>query len=655
MSLSEEQSVDRFLQLLRDPSQPQWCADILLAEPTSRFAIFRHFKMERDTPALQVVETMFASKVAQKSILKYALQMLGKTRKDLREQHTAPYSAHLVFGSPDSTDIDVLYLVHDVESHVDMLSLAADMGALNAHLERQGYDTSVRDVDVVIAAVSDRGDIIATSKGTCEQLQNIVFYTQHYHNNDAAVRRLVRRSIAASEISIESMIGAAVKCWLDNLEHLVSDRQLYRDKLRSERRALYDQADMGKRIDFCLRSIALLATEETLQRSATARAHWQDARKSLFMKLLQVALLSNADQTEYNKCFLTHRVARLFPKLSADHLDYELSRGCAGSPCTETSSVTGDEEGTVGANWHLLLLAEQLKKAHNKVSLQNDISMWEHTEIDVNERNYLAAHGYSDRFWRLFCATPCNPSDELIEAFVLHHAEALAVNRTGCDGHISLNRLFAPATDKESFIKEENSFLLEEQRERIHWQAQRTGDWLTLLEFYSCGRGTGVVPFRGDCADHGAFLRHHWNLIRGCLGEMICVAFMEDHLGEFGLAPCQVEQVGMVVEEKCRIGARGASPDALIVSPNGEQVFSVEIKCLTGTFANNRDMRRASSLARKQAVRCSRILATANKPATERERYLFRGISVLMYMNDADCGASATPHSFSLHHRIESW
>ncbi len=82
----------------------------------------------------------------------------------------------VVYGSPDSTDIDVVLFVFEM---CNLDREHPDEHAISELLAPLGYATSRR-IDCNIAIVKN-GDIISTSRRNCKDVQNRVYYTWQYH------------------------------------------------------------------------------------------------------------------------------------------------------------------------------------------------------------------------------------------------------------------------------------------------------------------------------------------------------------------------------------------------------------------------------------------------------------------------------------------
>jgi hypothetical protein len=150
--------------------------------------------------------------------------------------------------------------------------------------------------------------------------------------------------------------------------------------------------------------------------------------------------------------------------------------------------------------------------------------------------------------------------------------------------------------------------------------AQRTPQWLRLLNHYSCGRNTGLIAYDGS-----DWVEFYYNLIRGSIIELFVM-----RNGDFSslVADAVPVTVGMLVKDRDVAGSIAIAPDLLLVRPNGETI-PVEIKCIPSAPSQNHDYRRAVKLAKCQIQTSLDIINGTVR----------RGIIVIVYVYEryGDC------------------
>lgn len=573
------EKVQLLLDLLKSK---QW--DIsLLFQGENRFSNYQKYKLNgRQLTQVELVKELFDRQKGQPvRLFKHAMELLGKTHQDLIQatQTPLPYWTHLIFGSPDSRDIDLVYFVQSTEDNKNLWGsdMIYDHQTLSQKLLQQGYLLENRDLDVTIAMIDENGNVERVSKGPCNAIQNIVWYTHQYHSANTGMPFPISRPIPIEDFDIRDNCRGIAKFILDYMEDLLTAEDY--QKIRSHRRVVYD-GGLIARTDFIRNQICPLINLEFPLSAIT-----EDRFKSLYMKLIQMLLMERGE-FEFNKC----RLAQHATTVDQEEVEWFLSRG---------------QRGKLGDNQSFGLLMEEFFRI---VEEESSVVIWE--ELPIAWRANPLAPEYDDNFWKLFQATPNEPSDELIEAFIERHAETFK------DGFElgSIGSLFIfPSSHEDQFP--------ENLREKIHFEAQRSSEWQDLLRFYKCGRNTGVPDLPSDCDTVEKFIRFYWNLIRGCLGEMIVQSISSQQLG---FPDHSNHSVGLLVEQKGVQGSPGMAPDLLLISNDKKEIIPVEIKCLTGEFVDNSKRRRGIYLAHKQVQQCMNLLESQ------------RGLIVFLYTNPND-------------------
>jgi len=571
----------------------------LLFKDESRFSNYQKYKLNgRQISDSQLVAELFGRQNGQPvRLFKHMMELLGKTHDDLIEatQTPLPYWTHIVFGSPDSRDIDLAYFVQSNEMNKSLWGpdMIYDHRVLKQKLRERGYDLEKRELDVTIVMIDSNGNIERTSKGACHNTQNIIWFTHHYHSGNQGMP--ISHPIPIEDFDVRDNCRSIAKFILDYTEDLVSSEDY--TKIRQARRQAYgSEADkkggLVARTKFIREQIYPL-----IDLQPPFSAVIQDRFKSLYMKLIQMSLMERS-QLEYNKCLLAQHVDGL---VDSQEAEWFLSRG---------------QRGKFGQNKSFGILMKEFFRIVEEESFLERL-VWKEIETGWSNSNPLAPE-YDDHFWRLFCESPDQPSEELIEAFLSRHAEAFGDDFNST----SIGSLFVfPSSNLEQFP--------EHIRHQIHCESQRSPEWQELLRFYKCGRNTGVPDRPAECDTAAKFVRFYWNLIRGCLGEMI----VQSLSGERIRFPDHTSQsVGLLVEEKGVKGTPGMAPDLLLV--NEEEVIPVEIKCLTGEFIDNSKRRRGIHLAHKQVQQCMRLLKSS------------KGLIIFLYTNPNDFKVYSTQISF---------
>lgn len=583
---TDSDAASLLLRRLRTDAHKGWDIDALFSDTDGRFARYKRYKTDGTMTNLSVLEQMLAAESRRPSVIKHALAALGKRRDELRrERPLIPYETHVVFGSPDSTDIDVAYCTHRDEWS-DLQQCRIDEQALHDALCASGYDLETRSVDTNIVIIDSKGDVKRTSKGSCYDTQNMLYYTHQYHAQSPGRPMPIERAIDVSDFDVQDKCRGVVKCFLDHLKPLVGEDRYA--AVRNDKKKVYEQGGLLVRARFVAQMVPYVLLDQQ-----TDCAPWADAMKTLHMKLAQMVLLEH-DQLEYNKRLLPEKTHALLPTVSVDQMRWYLTRGT---------------EGDRGTGACFAVLMEQFSSIVERECGDSETA-W-HTVPISTETNWLASR-YMGAFWHLFVKTPNEPSHDLVASFIEHHPQLHA--------HRTLNAIFAMPSDCTALPSQ----LIDQHVQR---EAQRSDAWRQLLEFYRCGRNTGVPPLPNDCTTTHEYVTFYWHLVRGALAEMVVQNALRPE--SIGLSDgYRKATVGLLVERKGTKGSLGIAPDLLLVSRDGSTVVPVEIKCLPHAMEQqNHDVRRAVRTARKQLQTAARILGSAPCTVTAD-----RGIVILACM-----------------------
>jgi hypothetical protein len=200
--------------------------------------------------------------------------------------------------------------------------------------------------------------------------------------------------------------------------------------------------------------------------------------------------------------------------------------------------------------------------------------------------------------WEEFLINPNAPTDAFIEEFIK------------CPNFRNIGPLF--------LMKSMNcDELPEEILSRTLVCDQRSPEWYLALDFYSCGTNQGIIPYVGDNA---GFVRHYYNLIRGCFAELLIISNINFNriIGE----KCMKISVGMIVEKFGVENMIGVSPDLLLMTAD-MNIIPVEIKCIRSSNITSSKVRREINLAKRQLKRCCELTQST------------KGLIILVHMVNA--------------------
>ncbi len=485
-----------------------------------------------------------------------------------------------IIGCPHSTDIDVVALVsrNDIDKEIDI-------DELKRQLNKIGYDTRSRPVDVNLIYVDKDGNLEWSEKGDIADTQNIIFDTWKHHKQ--AYPCVVARKVP---IDIKNKISAAGKFILDNMKVLIGKKE-YKIE-REKRKAVY--ANEKERLDY---AISLL--NKILHMSDDPR--WNDAIKSLTMKIIQIMINDRNQEMVYTK----EELANAFDMMYSGRRDnalWFLFRGKMGEYDENFLKI-------------LFLEFKHIAGLHPPKDLH-----W----VDVTIDTSINPTDLPNDLIADFISNPIEPTEAFIMKF-----EHLCPDR-------NINAMF--------HIHCQNTHLLSDTLKENHIIEidQRTEEWVRLLTFYLCGKNTGVHPYDGP-----EWVKFYYNLIRGSIVELFTI-----HTCDFSslLHESYIRiLVGLLVEQKGIEGTPAIAPDLILLTESGK-IIPVEIKCIEpssvhsshsvaepfrveGIFADNHHYRRAITLATKQIERAGKILGSNV------------GIIMLVYVSMIDGKAHFAPRA----------
>jgi hypothetical protein len=490
---------------------------------------------------------------------KFILRLINVSEDVIRPILILPINKFNVFGCPNSTDIDIAYVVDDqflIETarngfaKIDFVDLQTKLTAL-------GYINVTPDnLDINLVCIDSRGNLSTALKGS-KETQNIIYYTFHLHRQ--MYERLFDRTVT---IEMMDKIKATSKCVLDKLEHLLSVYEY--DQEYENRISAYNS---GSRIDY-VRNL-LLKKYDKFDRDVTTKKYF-DAMKTIVMKLIQIVLEYNSIY-KYTKIELAEEIEKLIPD-SKDNSMYFLFRGTMGVRNPKFFKT-------------LTMLYSEIV---NCVISEFD---WHNVPFDTSINATILPDDIITEFFK----SPLEPTDEFCKFY-----EKYFVSH-------SINKMFP--------IKTMNTDLLTPTfMEHVVMADKRSTEWTELLAFYTCGMNSSYKGLVLDESIHPA--KRYYNLIRCAIVKLTIIQTIELEIlqkviGEKYIVLGKVV-VGLIVEKLGKVGGYGCAPDLLIVVIDKEygkkKVIPVEIKCVPKKFNDSKEIYRAIKLARLQLNTISVIL-----------------------------------------------
>ncbi len=564
--------VEKLLTAFEDPNAKANGFDLTAAKQDSNSPIYYTALQycSPDASDIDILHVYFEHKKGKKRVVNI-LSYLGKEEGDIDNfRIIGPEEGVLIiFGSPDSRDIDCVIILF-IDGKYDLDHDKPDIDKVRSVLQQIGYDVENRTIDCGLIVVDDNGDVLRTSKGPCSETQNIVFYTWHHHvqvTNDLPIKR----PISVDQFDVLDKARSVTLCILDRLKRFLGN-STYK-KVREQKRNVYSDGGIA-RVEFTMELVPLFL----MPHRDEVVPKWYDEMKSLIMKLVQLVLLEQGI-LEYDKTQLPIQAETI--GYNGDHIRWFLTRGNAG----KFSYATFYE-----LMWNYYRIV--LDNTHNIV--------WYDVDPPSEYPRTLTPEFHAE-----FCTCMLDASDHAIDLF-------LKFNKAVPTDTNYLNDVFVePCTNVHcldaNFVKN-----------HVIEVPQRSKEWRDLLRYYQCGRNSGVIELHNPSPEE--FIRHHWNLIRGCIGEQYGTELNFEPL----VGPYTSVSVGLLVKHKEQ-GSPAIAPDLLLVLTD-EKVVPVEIKCITGEFAENNAYRREIKIACRQINKAKAILG---EHISE-----LGGLIVLVYMSD---------------------
>jgi len=458
------------------------------------------------------------------------------------------YSRFYVFGCPASTDIDVIVVIDNkYMNNGSPLPLFSDeYQRMKDELSEMSYDVVSRSIDYNLIVV-ENGYIVGQSKGGMDTA-NILIRTHHLHPQKYAYD--LELHFVQSTVPIR--IRSTAKFIMDYLEYGAIDYQ----SIRQKKIAAYSESTY---IEFSLTILNMIHLNTSML-NAFQRIKWHDYMKSITMKILQLALLYYHSEYEYVK----ENLASLSEKFNFNPTNtmWFLFRGNRGEFNDQYLPRLFELYNTIVSSY-------ESSKHYVNIMLPKS-TLTNNTEI-------------TDSLFEQFIESPNEPTPDFGREFTETYPDN-NINQLFPIMNSNIEHLSIPHQIKEKFIQ----------------VPQRSEEWLKLLNFYVCGNNSASIKNTIDGT---------YNLLRGSITESLIIEHFQPSM--IGLsADWQKIQVGLLVEEVGRKGARGCSPDLLLVRDN--QIIPVEIKTLH-SLTKNKDYCRGCELAYKQVNSVRQILDPENK------------------------------------------
>jgi len=479
-----------------------------------------------------------------KSNVKKILKYLNITEIEIREKKIIPINVINIFGCPNSRDIDVAIFVsnqQDIESYSKGFC-KIDIDSLKLRLKKLDYDIT-REIDINLVYLDERDNISTVLKGS-KETQNIIFNTYCYHKQDSPI--IVSSTI---EIDITEKLRSIAKFLLDYLEYFIGKENygIY----RIARRKSY--IDESSRIIFSIEMLKIIKIKSVLSEIE------HNYMKSLVMKLIQLSLLDK-NILSYTKIGLAEEINKIFIGSYNSALWY-LMRGTMGK---------------FDADFFSILISE-----YERIYKE---TLEEFSWINFNLDTSINSIDISDSLISEFFKSPISPTEKFKFEFRELYPDC------------NINNIFQ--------IKCNNIDLIPDKiKNNIISVDQRSSEWLELLEYYTCGKSSGIKGLK----DYSDDVERYYNLIRGAIIELSVINTV-DFTPMIDSTIYNLEyhkiSVGFIVENKDLKKSIGCAPDLLLlvteIHTNNKKIIPIEIKCINEISATTHDYRRAIKLARGQ-------------------------------------------------------
>lgn len=368
------------------------------------------------------------------------------------------YSSFVIIGCPESTDIDVVCIVDELNNFngkTNPLSVSEFTRLKSEIYDELEYDRS-KQLDINLITVKNK-NVTSLLKGG-KETQNMILatYTLHKQKYDCPELDFVH-------VDILEKCRAIAKFYIDHLENISLNYESIRDRKKESYSSTFEMLEFSKEIvkyiDF-----------DNLGNSAL----WFDDMKSLTVKLVQIILLKNRIY-EYTKSEMANKISKFgFEK---EEVLWYLFRGKKGSRSRDCFE-----------NFH---------KSYVKI-LEDYFANISQYNFKICLKDITTYSNHSK--YNLFFDSPNCASDEFEDQWNENFGDS------------SVNSVFVLNSTKLENRNNILKFFDNEFHENFIWINQRNEEWLSLLKFYVCGNNSKEIP----CGFEGKF-----NLIRGTIAEIL--------------------------------------------------------------------------------------------------------------------------------------
>ena len=506
------------------------------------------------------------------SLLKDDLSMI------LEECYSEMTKGFIIFGCPTSTDIDLAVIVNSENQHNgQVLPLSSkSQQQLEKRLAAIGVDMEKK-LDITLIYVDEKKNVIGFSKGGQETVK-IIFSTWRYHPQEyegdipAALNYIKDLTDEQMKDLFPGKVKETSRWPLKRLKEIISPED-YLNCRKEKNTALADQGNSSM-VFFIEISSHVIVHPSNLGNLDIVK--WRNNMKSMVMKLIQVVLWFEFEET----CYLKQELAeRCVPMIFSDSL----------GETKENSSMVQEglyylTRGNCGYLPESPILFEKLIQKYEQVVS----SVFVDKSINMVISDFSR---FSSNLGRLGIFLPqflSNPVDFLP-----------SFEKEWNDDDMNLFEM--PSVTVEDFEEKVVGMLSTEQisylKEHFIFLNQRSEEWHYYHQFYDCGNST-KVSMKG--------FRSKYNFIRGNFIEMMVQYYIDEIFSELGLENIFAFTLGFVVEKIGVENKPGAAPDLLVLTQDGI-LYIVEIKGLK-SLRQNKDFYRGYSLAKKQTECVERIL-----------------------------------------------
>ena len=260
---------------------------------------------------------------------------IQKIRSQNKVTRYAEFDSFIVFGCPESTDLDVAVIVKKEQD----INLPVNETELRKLLQS--------DKELDIATICIKNKIVTNTGKGGKEIQNIIHYTYDLH------KQIYPNPVNGPiEVNMIEKILATSKFILDNLKILIGEKEY---AVERENKILAYKGQWS-RVDFVLSVLGKINYDNT--------PGYKNIMKSLVMKIIQLILLERKEY-EYTKRGLAEKFNNIFPN-NLDNALWFLFRG---------------KEGTYSKECQQLLFNE-FERIAMTISRENLI--WHKLDLDIN-------------------------------------------------------------------------------------------------------------------------------------------------------------------------------------------------------------------------------------------------------------------------------